>query len=106
MSLMDYLLLVAGMGAVTYIPRWLPLFALAQRRLPQGLVDWLRLIPVAILSALVAPALLADSAARTLSFGKPEFWVAIPTLFFAWRTRSLAGTVIFGMFLFWLAGKF
>lgn len=106
MSLVDYLLLVAGMGAVTYIPRWLPLFALAQRRLPQGLVDWLRLIPVAILSALVAPALLTDSVTRTLSFGKPEFWVAIPTLLFAWRTRSLAGTVIFGMLLFWLMGKF
>ncbi|BCA80693.1 AzlD domain-containing protein [Desulfuromonas sp. AOP6] len=106
MSLVDYLLLVAGMGAVTYIPRWLPLFALAQRRLPQGLVDWLRLIPVAILSALVAPALLTDSAERALSLGKPEFWVAIPTLLFACRTRSLAGTVIFGMFLFWLAGKF
>ena len=106
MSLVDTLLLVAGMGAVTYIPRWLPLFALAQRRLPQGLVDWLRLIPVAILSALVAPALLADSVTRTLSFGKPEFWVAIPTLLFAWRTRSLAGTVIFGMLLFWLMGKF
>ena len=106
MSISDYILLVAGMGAVTFIPRWLPLFALAKTRLPDPLVEWLRLIPVAILSALLAPALFADGATRTFSFGKPELWVAIPTLLFAWRTRSLGGTVLFGMILFWLAGKF
>lgn len=103
MSFPDYLLLLSGMGLVTYLPRWLPLFALAQRRLPQWLIDWLSLIPVAILSALLAPALLTDSASRTLQLGKPELLVAIPTLIFALKTRSLGGTVLVGMLLFWAA---
>jgi branched-subunit amino acid transport protein len=103
MSFPDYLLLLLGMGAVTYLPRWLPLFALAQRRLPQWLIDWLSLIPVAILSALLAPALFTDSAPRALQLGKPELLVAIPTLLFALKTRSLGGTVLVGMGLFWAA---
>jgi branched-subunit amino acid transport protein len=31
--------------------------------------------------------------------------VALPTLAFAGWTRSLGGTVVVGMLLFWLAGK-
>ncbi len=103
MNFPDYLLLLIGMGVVTYLPRWLPLFALAQRQLPQWLIDWLSLIPVAILSALIAPSLLTDSAPRALQLGKPELLVAIPTLLFALKTRSLGGTVLVGMGLFWAA---
>lgn len=97
-----YLLLVAGMGVVTYLPRWLPLLTLSRRRLPQWLIDWLGLIPVALLSALVAPALLADATTRTLQLGRPELLVAVPTFLFALKTRSLGGTVLVGMLLYWL----
>lgn len=103
MNFSSYLLLVLGMGAATYLPRLLPLFLLSRRQLPQWLVDWLDLIPVAILAALLAPSLMIDDT-NTLSLLRPQFWVAIPTILFAIRTRSLGGTVIFGMALFWLAG--
>ncbi len=102
----DYLYLFVGMGLVTYLPRALPLLYLAHKRLPQWLVDWLSLIPVAVLSALLAPALFADTTTRSLALGKPEFLVAIPTLIFAMKTRSLAGTVLVGMSLYWLTGLF
>ena len=65
MNYPDYLYLLLGMGAVTYLPRMLPLVALAHRKLPQGMVEWLEFIPVAILSALVAPGLFSDSATRS-----------------------------------------
>lgn len=100
----DYLFLLGAMGAVTYLPRWLPVFLLSRRPLPSWLIDWLDLIPVAVLSALLAPALLADSAPRALNLGKPELLVAVPTLLFALKTRSLGGTVLLGMFLYWLTG--
>ncbi len=105
MSFQEYVLVVAGMGVVTYLPRLLPLFFLSQRQLPQWLVDWLELIPVAILAALLAPSLVVD-ADSTLDLLRREFWVAIPTFLFAVRTRSLGGTVIVGMGLFWVAGMF
>jgi branched-subunit amino acid transport protein len=75
MNLPDYLLLFGGMALVTYVPRWLPLFYLAQRELPCWLTDWLSLIPV-----------------------------AIPTLLFARKTKSLGGTVLVGMGLYWAHG--
>ena len=104
MSFSDYLLLFGGMGLVTYLPRALPLLYLARKKMPQWLIDWLGLIPVAILSALLAPSLFADSEARSFAFGKPELLVAIPTLIFALKTRSLGGTVLVGMLLYWIAG--
>ena len=101
----DYLVLVAGMGLVTYIPRWLPIAFLARRQLPGWFTEWLDFIPVAILSALVLPALVTSGEPRHLAFFQPQLWVALPTLLFALRTRSLGGTVVIGMFLFWLAEK-
>ena len=64
MSFNDYLLLFGGMGLVTYLPRALPLLYLAHRQIPQWLIDWLSLIPVAILSPLLAPTLFTDTATR------------------------------------------
>ena len=105
MSWLDFLLLFAAMGLVTYLPRCLPLLYLAHRRLPKGLIDWLGFIPAAILSALLAPILFADGVTRSLELGKPELWAALPTLLFAWKTKSLGGTVIVGMLCYWLVGK-
>ena len=102
MTFTDYLLLFGGMGLVTYLPRALPLLYLAHRQTPQWLIDWLSLIPVAILSALLAPTLFTDTATRSIAFGKLEFLVAIPTLLFALKTKSLGGTVLVGMLLYWL----
>lgn len=102
----DYLLLLIGMGLVTYIPRWVPLFYLSRRRLPQWVVDWLELIPVAILSALVLPEIMTLGDPREFVLLNPKLLVAVPTFFFALKTRSLGGTVILGMLLFWLAKKF
>lgn len=102
----DFILLIAGMGLVTYIPRWLPLFFLSQRKMPQWLVEWLDLIPVAILSALIFPDLLVTGSPPHLEILKPKAMVAIPTFLFALKTRSLGGTVLAGMMLFWLASKF
>jgi branched-subunit amino acid transport protein len=106
MTLNEYLLLFGGMGLVTYLPRALPLLYLAHKKMPQWLIDWLSLIPVAILSALLAPPLFTDAATRSFTFGKLELLVAIPTLLFSVKTRSLGGTVLVGMLLYWLGGMF
>ncbi|GFO54859.1 AzlD family membrane protein [Geomonas sp. Red276] len=96
-----YLLVIAGMGLATYLPRMLPLTVLANRKLPRWLTDWLDLIPVSILSALLAPGLVTSGTPRVLDLSKPDLLAAIPTILFALKTRSLAGTVIVGMGLYW-----
>ncbi len=106
MTDLDYLLLVAAMGAVTYGPRWLPLFFLAQRSLPEWLVEWLDLIPAAILSALIFPELFTAGTPRHLVLFDMKTLVALPTFLFALKTRSLGGTVFVGMGLYWAAERF
>lgn len=100
----SFVILVLGMGLVTFIPRWLPLAFLARRKLPSWFVEWLDLIPVAILSALLAPALLTAGTPRSLDLLRSEFWVAVPTLWVALKTKSLGASVLAGMLLFWIAG--
>jgi branched-subunit amino acid transport protein len=102
----EYMAVIIGMGLVTFIPRWLPLIYLTKRSLPSWLVEWLDFIPAAILSAILLPALVTDSATKSIDLGRPEFIVAIPTFLFAVATKSLGGTVIVGMVLFGLAQKF
>ena len=103
MSTSQYLLLFAGMGLVTYVPRWVPLLFLTQRRLPQWFVEWLDLIPVAILSALIVPELFTAGTPRHLVLFDAKILVAVPTFLFALKTKSLGGTVVVGMLLYWLA---
>jgi branched-subunit amino acid transport protein len=106
MTAEEYILLVAGMGVVTFIPRWAPLFFMARRNLPAWVVEWLDLIPVAILSALLLPELLRAGTPLRLDLFQPKLAAALPTLLFALKTRSLGGTVVVGMFSYWLLGKF
>ena len=100
----DYVLLLAAMGAVTYFPRMMPLLVLSKRELPAWLVEWLDLIPAAILSALLLPTLVTTGIPRQLNLINPEVATAIPVFFVAVYTRSLGGTVLAGMGIYWLAG--
>jgi branched-subunit amino acid transport protein len=100
----NYLICVLGMGLVTYLPRWLPLALLPQRDIPQTLKEWLGFIPATILSALVAPDIFLDSIGD-FHILQARFLAAIPTIIFALKTRSLGGTVIVGMFIYWLTNK-
>jgi len=101
----EYILLLIGMGGVTYLPRWFPLFFLTRRKLPDWFIEWLDLIPAAILSALLIPALVTAGEPRQLSLLQPELLAGVPTFIFALLTKSLGGTVVAGMFLFWLLGR-
>lgn len=105
MSDTQYILLIIGMCLVTYLPRLIPLIALSHRKLPKWLVDWLDLVPVAILSALLLPSLIANSDPKNIELFKPELIVAIPVSIFALKAKTMSGTIILGMLLFWLLGK-
>ena len=87
MPQLDYLVIIAGMGLVTFLPRWAPLAILSRRRLPDWLLDGLDLIPAAVLSALVLPAIVTTGETRSFSLLQPELLVAIPTFLFALKTK-------------------
>src|SRR5439155_1704153 len=90
----EILALVLGCALVTAVPRVLPLVALSRLQLPPWLADWLRYVPIAVLAALLAIELPSAGAA-----GLPAIMVAFAV---AAATRSLLGTVIAGVALYWL----
>jgi branched-subunit amino acid transport protein len=51
------------------------------------------------------PELVTVGNPRHLDFSQPQLWVALPTFLFALKTKSLGGTVVVGMMLFWIVGK-
>jgi len=55
-------LTILGMGAVTYLPRLLPVLLLSSKKLPSWVVAWLRFIPVAVLAAMLLPSLVVKDA--------------------------------------------
>ena len=99
----ENLLLILGMAIVTFIPRFIPLAFLSRRAIPERIKAGLEYIPVAILSAIVFPILFFE--------GRGAFTVqqqlllsAIPVSAFAWKVRSLWGSVVFGMLIYWGLG--
>lgn len=96
------ILTIAGMGLVTYLPRALPLLFLGRagtfgRAAPSLLDAWLRYVPPAVLAAMVFPSLLLPGGEAGSAFGNLYLWAALPTLWIAWKTRSLLGAVAVGV---------
>ena len=88
---------IVGMALVTYIPRLMPVWLLSARDLPRVVVAWLRYVPVAVLAAMLLPSLVIADGQAALDWNNLFLWAALPTLFVAWKTRSLFGSVIAGM---------
>ncbi len=90
-------LTICGMGAVTYLPRLLPMLFLSGRTLSPWITRWLNFVPTTVLAALLAPGLLCHEGKLTLNPDNFFLFAAIPTFFVAWRFKSFFGTVATGM---------
>lgn len=96
----DLVLLIFLMSLVTFIPRVLPILLLTRCSLPAPVERWLSYVPVAVLAALLAPALFAPKGSFNLSLSiNPAFWVSIPVFIIAIYSRNLFITVLSGMLL-------
>ena len=87
---LDVLLLLLAAGAVTIVPRILPLLVFSKLQIPDWGLKWLNYIPIAILAALLAQVYMYE----TMQWD--YLIAAIPTFLVAIYTRSLLGTGING----------
>jgi branched-subunit amino acid transport protein len=95
-------LLLFAMGAVTYITR-LSIIALLGRIEIPGLVRrGLKYVPPAVLSAIIAPALLRPEGPFDLSLSNERLLAGLAATLVAWRTRSVMLTIAAGMGMLWL----
>ncbi|MEE8392421.1 MAG: AzlD domain-containing protein, partial [Anaerolineae bacterium] len=78
------------------IPRLLPVWIISSKSLPQPVVVWLRYVPVAVLAAMLFPAIVVQDNQVDLSSNNLFLLAACPTLLVAWKTQSLFGSVIVG----------
>ncbi|WP_461209290.1 AzlD domain-containing protein [Desulfocurvus sp. DL9XJH121] len=90
-------LTILGMALVTYVPRALPLVALASRSLPDVVARFLGFVPTAVLAALLAPCVLVRDGALDASLSNVFLLAAVPTFAVAIAARSFFGAVAVGM---------
>jgi branched-subunit amino acid transport protein len=88
---------IVGMAFVTYLPRVLPTLFLTGRTLRPVIVSWLRLIPPAVLAAMLIPSLLVREESINLGFSNLFLWAAVVAFPVAWKWKSLFATVVVGM---------
>ncbi len=85
------------MSVVTYLPRLLPTLFLSGRNLRPIIIAWLRLVPPAVLAAMLAPSLLVREERVDLGIDNLFFWAALIAFPVAWKSKSLFATVVIGM---------
>lgn len=85
------------MMVVTYIPRMLPLAVLSRMNISKGMMNWLSYVPVAVLSALLAPELLIKNGQLSIYFSNTYLLAAIPSFLAGYFSKSIFFTVVVGM---------
>jgi branched-subunit amino acid transport protein len=83
---------IAGSAVATYLTRSLPLAVTLRGRLPPAAARYLEALPVAIIAALVGPAVVAPGGA--LTHGAEPVAAAIVIAAVAWRRSLLAGVIV------------
>jgi len=89
--------MIIGMSIVTYLPRMIPLVILSKFNIPPLWMKWLNYIPVAVLSALLAPILLISDGKLALSSDNKPLLASIPCFLVAAKTKNLFLTVLVGI---------
>lgn len=90
---------------VTFIPRFLPLILLGNKKLPKKVIVWLSFIPAAVLSALLAPTILLQKGELFLSWDNTALIAFFPTFLLAYKTKNIFYTVS-GALIFYLLADF
>ncbi len=102
---MSELLLILGMALVTFGVRYPMLAIIGRLQLPDTALRALRYVPLAVLTAIIVPAILMPDGDIDLRPENTYLVGGIIAALVAWRTKNLLLTIIVGMgaFLLWRA---
>jgi branched chain amino acid efflux pump len=89
-------------GLVTFIIRLSFIWIIGHSSIPPLLRRALRLVPPAVLTAIIFPELFMPSGQFALSFGNPRLLAGLLATLVAWRTRNALLTIVVGMLAVWL----
>lgn len=102
---LDLWLIILGGMLVTYLTR-LSFFMIDPDRLPEVIRHSLRLVPAAVLAAIITPAWIGEL--NSFSWNEPQFLAGCIAALTAWRTKNTWLTILVGfacLFLFTMMFK-
>lgn len=96
-------LAMIGLGILTFLTR-LSFIALLDRwQAPLIVQRALRFVPVAVLTAIIVPALvLLDDGTLNTAPVNPRLLAGLAAVLVAWKTKNVILTIVVGMGVFWL----
>jgi branched-subunit amino acid transport protein len=101
-SVMIWLLMIAT-GLFTFATRFIMFSGLGRASLPSWLVDALNYVPIAVLTAIIVPAVLIDPASTTIAIvDNPRLYAALVAIAVALWTRQVVLTIVAGLGMLWL----
>src|SRR5438045_1467375 len=89
-------------GVITYAIRLSFIMLFGKMTIPSFLMRALRFVPVAVLSAIILPALFLDGSRLNLSFGNARLIAGGIAAIVAWRTKNALLTIVVGMVGLWV----
>jgi branched-subunit amino acid transport protein len=95
-------LTMLGIGVITYAIRLSFIALFGKMEMPSFLLRALRFVPVAVLSAIIFPALFLNGNRLNLSLSNARLIAGMLAAIVAWRTRNALLTIVVGMVGLWL----
>ncbi|CCO07931.1 AzlD domain-containing protein [Desulforamulus hydrothermalis] len=89
--------IILGMALVTYFTRFGALAMFRFTGVPAWLSRWFKYVPVAILTALIAPSLLLPRGYLDISFNNHYLVAGLVAAFVAYKSRNIIATLGLGM---------
>jgi branched-subunit amino acid transport protein len=100
---MNEFFLIAGMALATMSTRIPVLWWLSLHPLSPSVARALKYVPLAVLSAIIAPIVLLADGRLAIQLDNAPLMASLVAILVSWRTRSLLLTIVIGMatFLAW-----
>ncbi|HZT99111.1 MAG TPA: AzlD domain-containing protein [Ktedonobacteraceae bacterium] len=89
-------------GVITYAIRLSFILLFEKMVIPSFLMRALRFVPLAVLSAIILPALFLDGSRLDLSLGNARLLAGSIAAVVAWRTKNALLTIVVGMVGLWV----
>lgn len=99
---MNLWLIIISIGILTYVIRLSFISLLQNVALPPLLSRAFRFVPVAVLSAIIAPQLFLRGATFDMSLANPRWIAGLIAVGIAWYTKNVLLTIVAGMIILWI----
>jgi branched-subunit amino acid transport protein len=93
---------IVAVGGLTYASRLSFIALFARWRMPALVTRALRFVPAAMLTAIVVPGVALGGGLGDPALAREKVAAALLAALVAWRTRSVAATMVAGMAALWL----